>query len=70
MAPACEILGIDPRAVHRWRKLGIGEDQRSRPRTRPANRLPDAERQRILETVNAPEYRDLSPKQIVARLAD
>jgi putative transposase len=36
----------------------------------PAHKLSDAERQEILRIANSPEYRDLSPKQIVPRLAD
>ncbi len=36
----------------------------------PANKLSVEERQRVLDIVNAPEYRDLSPHQIVPRLAD
>jgi transposase InsO family protein len=36
----------------------------------PANKLPEQERQRVLSISNTPEYRDLSPKQIVPKLAD
>lgn len=36
----------------------------------PANRLTDAERTRILEVVNSPEFVDLPPIQIYARLLD
>lgn len=36
----------------------------------PANKLTDAERARILETVNCPEFVDLAPPQIYARLLD
>lgn len=68
-AKACEILGLDPRTVQRWRR-GPAEDQRRGPRRSPANKLSQAERRRVLETVNLPEYRDLPPSQIVPRLAD
>jgi transposase InsO family protein len=37
---------------------------------KPANRLSQAERERIVGVLNSPEYRDLSPAQIVPRLAD
>jgi len=40
------------------------------PRTVPSNKLNPSERSRILDTVNSPEYKELSPKQIVPRLAD
>ena len=64
---ACEILGID---LQRWRRKGIGEDGRAGPRTSPANKLSAKERDQIIEVVNSSEYRDLSPKQIVPKLAD
>jgi transposase len=66
---ACEILGLDRRTVQRW-KRGPAEDQRRGPRRSPANKLSEAERRRVLETVNSPEHRDLPPSQIVPRLAD
>lgn len=40
------------------------------PVTTPANKLTDGERQRILDIVNSPEFRDKSPAQIVPLLAD
>ena len=46
------------------------DDQRCGPRTSPANKLSSAERRRLLAVANTPEYRDLSPQQIVPRLAD
>jgi transposase InsO family protein len=36
----------------------------------PANKLTPAERQEVLSVANSPKYRELSPKQIVPRLAD
>ena len=70
MERACELLGVDPRTVQRWRAQEVGEDRRTGPRQSPANKLSDEERARVLEVANAPEYRDLSPKQIVPALAD
>jgi transposase InsO family protein len=70
LAPACDILGLSARTVQRWREQGGGEDRREGPRREPANKLTPAERRRLLAAVNSPEYRDLSPKQIVPRLAD
>lgn len=69
-AQACEILGLDLRTLQRWREQSIGEDRRAGPRTAPPNKLSPAERARALAVVNAPEHRDLSPKQIVPLLAD
>lgn len=67
---ACEIVGLDPRSLQRWRRRGVGDDLRAGPKTGPANKLTVQERQEILKEVNLPEHRDLSPKQIVPRLAD
>ncbi len=67
---ACAVLGVDPRTVQRWRKDGVGDDRRAGPKRPPGNKLTEAERQKVLDVVNTPEHRDLSPKQIVPRLAD
>jgi putative transposase len=67
---ACARFGLSPRAVQRWRAADIGDDRRYGPKTSPHNRLTYRERLRVLATLNAPAYRDLSPKQIVPRLAD
>lgn len=67
---ACEVLGLTERTVQRWREADTGDDGRAGPRTRPANALTPAERAKVLEVVNEPDYRDLSPKQVVPRLAD
>jgi putative transposase len=67
---ACEILGLDPRTVQRWKDQDIGEDCRMGPRQAPRNKLAASERREVLEIVNQERYRDLSVKQIVPRLAD
>lgn len=67
---SCEVLDLDIRTVQRWLRKGIGEDGRAGPKTCPANKLSEAERRGILAIVNLPQYRDLSPKQIVPLLAD
>jgi putative transposase len=67
---ACSRLCVSARTVQRWRKPETQEDRRCGPRTQPANRLSQAERQRVLQLANGEQYRDLSPKQIVPRLAD
>ena len=70
LRPVCEILGLDVRTVQRWRARNTGDDMRLGPKTTPKNQLSEFERARILSTANSLEYRDLSPKQIVPRLAD
>lgn len=67
---ACEILGVDARTVQRWKRQGIGVDRRAGPKHEPANKLSAKERAELLEAANAPEHRDLGPRQIVPRLAD
>jgi putative transposase len=68
---ACREIDLDPRTVQRWRKQGQGgEDRRKGPHSTPQQKLTEAERKAVVETANAPEFRDLSPKQIVPRLAD
>lgn len=68
---AAQTLGIAVRTVKRWAEQGPeGDDQRRGPHTTPGNKLSPAERQRVLEVVNSPKYRDLAPAQIVPRLAD
>lgn len=56
--------------MQRWRRQEGGQDLRGGPRAPPANRLSEAERGKVLETLNSAEFRDLSPKQVVPTLAD
>lgn len=67
---ACERLGLSARTVQRWMNPETAEDRRCGPRTSPANRMSPGERERVLEIANSEEFRELSPKQIVPRLAD
>jgi transposase InsO family protein len=67
---ACDLLGIDERTPQRWKKRGGGGDLRLGPNTEPKNKLSQRERDHMLELANLPENRDLSPKQLVPRLAD
>lgn len=71
-AKACEALGLSLRTVQRWERLGPagGGDRRSGPKSAPLNKLSEEERREVFRIVNSPEYRDLSPRQIVPRLAD
>ncbi len=67
---ACRELGLSVRTIERWRGQSGGDDGRKGPLTAPANKLSEADRQQVLETVNSPEFRDLSPNQIIPILAD
>jgi transposase InsO family protein len=70
---ACEVLGLSPRTLQRWREEGaIRADERAAAALArvPANRLSDAERDEILSVVNQPQFAHLPPSQIVPALAD
>src|SRR5688500_2589676 len=67
---ACARVGVAQRTVQRWKRLETTEDGRRGPRTQSGNRLSEAERKRVLEVANSEKYRNMSPKQIVPRLAD
>lgn len=70
LSPAAEILGLSARTIIRWRLNHEYMDKRNGPQKEPPNKLSAQERQRVLKIANSPEYRDLSPKQIVPKLAD
>jgi transposase InsO family protein len=68
---ACDGIGLSTRTLERWRKNpGGGTDGRAGPKTTPAHALTTKERARIVEIAASPEYRNLSVRQIVPRLAD
>ena len=68
---ACGELGLDPRTVQRWRRQPAeSQDRRKGPRSSPKQKLSPEERAGVLAIANCTEFRDVSPKQIVPRLAD
>jgi len=67
---ASATAGLCARTLARWRSEGGGTDGRCDAGVSPAHKLTDAEKARILEHASSPEYRDLSPRQIVPLLAD
>jgi putative transposase len=67
---ACKELGLDVRTVQRWRRHPDGDDQRRGPHSRPGNALTDKEQKDLLGLLNAPEFADLCPNQVVPKLAD
>jgi putative transposase len=67
---ACRAVGLSVRTWQRWQQDEAKADGRTTAVRRPANRLSDAERQRLLEVANTPEFRSLPPSQIVPALAD
>jgi putative transposase len=67
---SCAVLEVSLRTVERWEKARDQGDQRRGPATGCAHALSAQEKQTIVKVSSSPEYRDLSPWQIVARLAD
>lgn len=66
----CDLLGIDRGTPVRWKKQGVGDDRRHGPKSEPRKKYSKREKAKILTTVTSPEFRDLSPSQIVPILAD
>jgi transposase InsO family protein len=69
-AAACQILEMNLRTLERWEQNPDQGDQRTGPKTPAVHSLTDTEKQMIIEVVNSLHFRDLSPWQIVAKLAD
>lgn len=68
---ACEVMGISERTLQRWQgEAAGGEDRRRGPHTPVAHQLSAAERRAAVALANEPEYRNLSPEQVVAKAAD
>ncbi len=67
-AAAC--LGLSARTLIRWSQTACGEDQRHEVKRAAANKLNPEEREKIISVATSPAFRDLSPKQIVPKLAD
>lgn len=72
LEPACKELNISVRTYQRW--IAEGENTADkRPlieRPAPKNKLRDEEKAQIIATINTPKYADLTPAQIVPKLAD
>jgi len=64
------VVGITIRTLQRWQRTPEADDARRGPRSAPNHQLSDSEKDRIVELVNEPKYRNLSPEQAVAALAD
>ena len=73
LAPACAVIGLDPRTLQRWKLAeGVSRGDR-RPEADhpiPSHALSEAERARIIEVVNEPRFAETPPARIVPALAD
>ena len=67
---ACEVLGISMRTLQRWTREPESGDGRRGPKRTPANSLSEAEKDLVVAVATSPQFRDLSPAQIVPILAD
>src|SRR5688572_18395350 len=65
---ACDLLGVS-RAT-RYRRRRPAKCGPPAPRPAPPNKLTEQERQRVLTVLRSPEYCDLAPAQVWARLLD
>jgi len=67
---ACEIVGVAARTLQRWQCPETAEDGRQGPRTVPPHTLSPLEREQMVAIAARPEFCNVSPHQIVPRLAD
>ena len=70
LAPACEIVGVPPRTIQRWRANPGADDRRSGPRHRAHNAFTPAQEARVVKVLTDVRHAGVSPKQLVPRLAD
>ncbi len=69
MRKISSIVGYSTRTLKRWRSSA--EDKRTqRHDFKPANKLSEDEKKQIIQVANNEEYKNLSPHQIVPKLAD
>jgi putative transposase len=66
---ACDVVALSVRTLERWRTTNPA-DARHGPKHAPVNCITDAERRAICARVTSVACRDLSPHQIVPKLAD
>lgn len=67
---ACGVIGISARTIERWKGQPGADDRRRGPRRRPRNALTAAEEAHLLTILTSTRYGNMSPKQLVPRLAD
>jgi len=65
---ACEAFDLNERTLQRWQLSSI--DQRHGPLTTPANKLAESEKALVIKMSVSAAYVNMSPHQIVPKLAD
>ena len=71
--PACQIAGITPRTLQRWKAEGgfvVGDGRPRAVRSVPSHALRDSEREELVRVANEPRFAALPPARIVPMLAD
>jgi len=67
---SCDILNLDMRRLQRWNSHPEQADLRAGPTTQPLHALSLDEKKMIIEVSTSEKYRNSSPWEIVAKLAD
>ena len=67
---SAQVLELSARTLERWEKTPDQGDGRAGPLTPAPHCLTEKEKKMIIETANSPEYQDLCPWKIVAKMAD
>jgi len=71
MCKITPIIGFSSRTIKRWRDNPNSEDKRTtHSNHNPSNKLTKEEREALMSTANSQEFKNLSPHQIVPKLAD
>jgi len=66
----CKVLEMSLRTLQRWERDPDQGDQRKGPKTAAPHQLSTEERQAVIHLANSREYQNLSPAQMVPKLAD
>lgn len=70
MSAIARVLALSVRTLERWRRAPDDDDKRSGPLTRPSHALSAEERAKVIALATSPEFRNISVRQVVPRLAD
>lgn len=66
----CAALGVNERTLQRWRFSGEHGDRRQGPLSTPSHKLTEQEREKIVSIASCTTYCNMTPWQIVPKLAD
>ena len=66
---ACEVLGLTPRTLQRWRRPAVAETTAPAPRPRPPSALSRAEAAAVVSVIRSPAHADQSCRELALSLA-